>query len=376
MERNLKQDLIKVIVESGIKKPSILLNGEFLGYQGKRVYLEITNDGSNLKYIVMQTEGNLPGEKQIKDKEINSNYTRSIQRQLTSPVFCGFNLGRPQDINEARITMNTDYEFICIESELYIASVALSEIDDRCSFKVGGTLLNVEQTTLLRQLFLKRALVNYRNLIYNNGASKFLHRLTRSNKFYRIRPESFVPIFVDVKGIFNPLKDKQLGIENTLMYRKAREKNRFIDAGSISAYFLTHLEICAAFDMEHFVRFKPSIWYNIYVGLLQPDNTDFPNSNRKVVRWTGENAPSLGLRREYTQEEFAEEIKKNGEKYKTEWDSYAEINSLDSFILREYTNIRGIGPTFIDRRDNITRAKLCEFYNEANLKFITGGGIA
>lgn len=358
--------IVSAIEDSGISTPAIMLNGKYLMYQGKRVYAEYLPKARELRYFVRQYDKNAGGRK-TNVEVLDSNMTGWISSELLSESLFGLRIGRGQSIERCKIEMNVEHEFLIIESELYQDAKELNERDGRFSFSLGDMIVDADLANLLKKAFLDTSFVNYRDVVYANGTNRFVKQLTRKNKFYGIRPMSFVPVFIDVKGLYNPLNNKSLAVSKTAMYQMAVEKGRFVDTGDVSAYYLTHKEICEAFGMTRFVRFHSSLWYNIFIGLLQPTNDNFPNKARKAICWDGEMQPPDGLKRIYTQKEFTAAVEKFAEIYPEELKNYGEMNSLDAYISKEYGTLRQLGPSFIDEREKVTKAHLCEYYSDAKL---------
>lgn len=359
--------LVSVIGGSGISTVAIMLNGHFLKYNGRRIYLmcKPTESTERLCYFTRQYSEEANGEKKTNVEELSYVWTNNIYNELTSSSLFGVDVGVEQKLENTKITINAEHEFVCIESELYQAAVKASDLSGRVSIAINGVEILPDTVSILLRVFLNQSLLNYREVVYGNGADGFIRRLIRRNRFYGIRPESFVPVFVEVEGVYNPLNNLKLQAKNTAMFKVAEEKGRFVQAHDVSAYFLTHKEICQAFGMEHFVRFKSSVWFDIFIGILQPTNVEFPNSYRTVLCWTGNLKRPSGLKRVYGEEEFVETVNKFKDEYHDELNNYTKHNSLEDYILKEYAMIRHIGPTFLDV--GITPAKLCSYYNEVKL---------
>ena len=163
------------------------------------------------------------------------------------------------------------------------------------------------------------------------------------------------------------MNNPSLAIKSTKMYKMAVEKGRFVEYNGISGYFLTHREICEAFGIQHFVRFKSSIWYDMFVGLLQPNNENFPNTTRSVFVW-GEKTPApAGFKPVYTEEKFMNVLKEKADMH-DELNAYVKLNSLDSYVRSHYGVIRYIGSDILDSKD-LSVAKVSSYYSELELRY-------
>lgn len=364
----LKEKMISAIDSSGLNSVAIMLNGKYLKTSGKRVYVSVASKeyGKSLVYYTKQYTKNGVGSIKQELQRLATNWTGWIRGELESSSLFGCETGIKQILERSQITVNADHEFLNIQSEMYQYAVKLSETNGRTSISIDGQVLTAETVSQLRKVFLNESLLNYREMVYARGANRFVRRLIHKNKFYGIRPESFVPVFIRVKGVYNPLDNPALAVDKTAMYQKAIEKNRFVDTGDVSAYFLTHKEICEAFGMQHFVRFKSSIWFDVFVGVLQPNNINFPNNGRMMLCWTEEVQPPSCLKKMYTEEEFINVVNEFKDQYPNELNSYSKNNTLDYYVRQNYSTIRHIGPTMID--DGVTVSKLCAYYNEAKLQ--------
>lgn len=365
----LKSRLIEVIERSGVATPAIMLNGSYLKDRGRRVYVRCTrlHDGNeHLNFFTRIYGETETGLKKTMEEDVAFNFISIIRTQLEADTLYGVSTGVPQILENSKIEMNAEHKFICIESEMYRYAKQLSEKTGNISFTMGGVLVDSQTVSVLRKAFLQQSLLDYRNVLYSDGANRFTKRVSRKNRFYSIKPESFVPVFVNVKGIHNPFYDTQLSIKTTAMYKMAENKGRFVDTGDVSAYFLTHKEICEAFGMEHFVRFKSSLWYDLFVGVLQPGNFNFPSSTRNLICWSGEMQPPTELKRCYeTEKEFIEAAEKYREVYRDELNNYSKVNAMDYYVRQQFSVIRHIGPTFLD---NVSLAQYCAYYNEVKLR--------
>lgn len=365
---NIEEIICDKVESSGVHKPTILLNGRYLMWQGKQVHIDTgyTADGrSHIKYFVRQYNNETNRSEEI----VLSSQTFVITRAIGGDFLFDLRLSVAQDMKNAKIEVNAEYSVVIIESSYYQIGQRLQNAEANATVSVGGITISAEEANVLRRVFFENALVNYRDVVYSTTSNKFAKHLIVHNKFYGIRPNAFVPVFIDLDWLYNPLKNTELAIEQTRMYKIALDKGRFIENHGVSAYFLTHLEICQAFGMSHFARFSPSLWFNMFIGLLQPNNSNFPNKLSKLVLWNSEQRPPAELKKTYNLTEFANVLEKYKDTLNAELQQYVTVDSLEAYITKEAGAIRTIGATYLDDRANTRVYKLCEYYAEAKLLY-------
>lgn len=365
---NIEKIICDKVVSSGVHKPAILLNGRYMMYNGKQVHLDASYadvDRPVLRYFVRQYNGDLD-----RSEEVDlSSQTYLITREIGGDSLFGVSMPIVQKKENAKIDINAEYGVLIVESSYYRVGQQLQNAATNASVKLGEDTLTVDTANVLRKVFFENALVNYRDVVYSTTTNKFAKHLIARNKFYGIRPTAFVPVFINLDWLYNPLLNKELAVEQTQMYKLAVDKGRYIESNGVSAYFLTHLEICKAFGMTHFARFSPSLWFNMFVGLLQPTNGNFPNKLSKLAMWSSEQQPPKGLKRSYTLQEFSNVIETYKDTMSEELKQYVTVDSLDAYVAKESNAIKTIGATYLDDRSNISVAKLCEYYAEARLVY-------
>lgn len=365
---NLIKRIISAIEGSGLKSVSVLMNGETLKNSGKMIYASVNVNGDKRSLMLFRRGYDNPTSSTNKaqfEYLSNAQILAILERMQSNELF-GFKVGEKQFLDNCSVSVDAENVTLVMKSELYQIAEQLSGNIGRVSFKYHNEVVSANDAEQLKQLFLNSSLLNYRELVYAKGANQFVRRLMRKNKFYGIRPESFVPVFIEVNGIYNPLTNPILDVKSTAMYKLAVEKNRKVTASGVSAYFLTHKEICQAFGIRHFVRFLPSIWFDMFVGVLQPGNAAFPNSNRVVLQWVGELEPPAPLSKKYTEEAFVTVVNAYHDRFGEELSNYTKRNALDVYVLQNYQKLRHVGPTALD--EGVTPAKLCSYYCEAALR--------
>lgn len=366
----VKESIMNGMLNNGLNTVSIMLNGRYLDYTGKRLYVELCMKGDQvwLRWFITRHDGEA-------DKAyVPSKYTE-ISDAISGNSLFGVSIIHKQDPHEAVIRVKPEYGVIVIQSQLYRIAEALQDKGVNVTAVVGGGELAHDELVALRSVFFEESLINYKNVVYPNGANRFARRLLNRGKFYAVKPESFVPVFIEVDWLYNPLKRADLGIKNTKMYRMAVEKGRLLSHDEVSAYLLTHKEICEAFGMTHFARFSPSLWFDLLIGLLQPNNPYFPNKVSKVYHWEGEDNPPFNLKRDYSEEEFDKVMSEKGESLsEEEFAMYNRVDSIVAYVLKNAGKIRTIGPVYLDERAKTTPIALQEYYKEAKLLFGSSEG--
>lgn len=362
--------LAQAILDSGSGSVNVMINGVFLKTNGNRISLACLKDETDRRYLqftINQYEKKPDGTKQRKTLVLPNSWTGYVLSQVTGNSLFGFKIKGHQKAELAKILPVPEYGFISIESELYQYIKTISESTDRVTFSIADEELDATQVAVLKKLFLEQALVSYRDVVYSNKSSKFVKTLLKKNKFYNIRPETFVPVFISVDGVYDPLSSPALAVKETKMYKMAVEKGRCVEYNGITGYFLTHREICEAFGIQHFVRFKSSIWYDLFIGLLQPNNESFPSKTRSVFVWGEKIAPPAGFKPVYSEEKFMKLIQEKKDNQE-EIAAYIKMNSVDNYIRSHYGVLRYTGPNVLDSKD-LTIAKVSSYYNELELRY-------
>lgn len=360
--------IVSGLMNNGLRRASLIVNGQQMVHSGRRVYVEVDNrNKQNVNFFTRVYNK----QQQTTEVEYLDSQLSVLKSQLHNYILFNvrFDVGKVSVMPEVRI--DADNEIVFINSALYCIGRALNEATGTPKTVVfGDGYLDESQTSAIKKLFLRNALESYGEIIYSTNVNRFVKSLVRSNKLYGITPYSFVPVFIKFDGLFDPLSCKDLGVEDTFMYNTAVEKGRFVSNGSVSAYFLTHKEICKCFGMHRFARFTPHVWYSLFVGLLQPSSTYFPNKIAKVIKWNDETPPPVGYKSVYNQEDFTANVLsvENG-LTDEELSHYELVDTLEAFVAKEYTTLRNVGPYYLDERSRVTRGFLYDIYSEAVLRY-------
>ena len=221
-------------------------------------------------------------------------------------------------------------------------------------------LENDEKLKTLIRSFRERAYKNFSSVVFCRLSNKFISRFYYGqNSFYKIL-YSFIPVFIYYPHLYNPIFDNpDTSIKHLQLYKLAVEKNRVSGKpDGLHAYMLTHEEICRACGMTHFMRFTPSFFYELLVGLLNPSLDTFPSVNNKIFVKPDVVDSSLGnkLPRCYSRINYIFELQKCNEQKNDpvaqhKFDilrQYVEKDSLYYCCERNLKNLFNYGPNVID----------------------------
>lgn len=312
--------LINGLNNNNLKFCNIVINGSYFMSKGKLICCEVSKrDSSTLNFYVTKSDVNgdirdfIPGAfNTLKDRV----YSTTL-----------FDMELPIVVNndEFKFAMIPELHLAIIKSKVYEYAEFIAN-KQREAERNGDSLnlhgFNLESTRDISPQYLGEFMSNfwsasrlqYRDLVYrgaSNRKSRFIQQLLKQNEFYKIM-NAFVPVFVDCSLFFNP--QDTAAIRQTTLYEAAVEKDRVIaietDSYQLSAYFLTQEEICKAFHMHHFMRFNPQFCYDIFMGLLYPnDAADFPTIQKKVFIGPP-GVTAYGLKRTMTASEFDKQLSK------------------------------------------------------------------
>lgn len=257
--KELRQKMLEVITSSGLDRLTIIYNGKSKTEAGKKIYVEV--DGNWLKFMHAK---NLNGKK---DYEEIPGYYNSLEKLMFSTTFAGMNFDFTPMIEDMRIECDSTSGELILESALW--SIARNAVEHGGNVTVqrnGVVMINSLEMQQLKQAFMEEALRAYATQVYDK-TSNVQRTIKRLNPTYFVKPDSFVPVFVDVDRYFNPY-EYITNATNTYFHRECERIGRLWEGEGIRCYFMSHLEICKAFRMTQFARFTPSVWFNIYTGLL------------------------------------------------------------------------------------------------------------
>ena len=286
------EKILSLLEKTGVDKLSIILNGKYLYYHSKMVYVKLSRNvelGKNeLKYFIKRVD---------KPREMEAAGIRTtLAEEIMSKELYGIDLGIRFDWNDCKIVIDQDLSLLIIETGIYrIAREFACNKDalmaDKIVVNVNSNSTNEkieikdrEKLKTLVRAFKERAYKNFSSVVFCRLSNKFVSRFySRSSSFYKIL-YSFVPVFIYYPNLYNPIFDNQDNlIEHLQLYKLAIEKGRIAgNPEGLHAYMLTHEEICRACSMKHFMRFTPSFFYELLVGLLNPTLDTFPSVTNKI----------------------------------------------------------------------------------------------
>ena len=362
------EKILKLLEETGVDSLSIILNGKYLLYHSKMVYVKYVRNtelGKNeLVYFVKRVE------KPREDRVSVVGYT--LAEEIMSKELYGINLGIPFGWNDCKITIDQDMSLLIVETGIYSLTRELACLEnfstlDKISVSLVDTtnnkpfeLENDEKLKTLIRSFRERAYKNFSSVVFCRLSNKFISRFYYGqNSFYKIL-YSFIPVFIYYPHLYNPIFDNpDTSIKHLQLYKLAVEKNRVSGKlDGLHAYMLTHEEICRACGMTHFMRFTPSFFYELLVGLLNPSLDTFPSVNNKIFVKPDVVDSSLGtkLPRCYSRINYIFELQKCNENKddpvsQRKFDilrQYIEKDSLYYCCERNLKNLFNYGPNVID----------------------------
>ena len=218
---NIEDNIIDAINGGGVQKPAIILNGRYLMVGGRRVYVEVVgssrDDSSHLRYFVRQYNSS----SKRSDEQVLAGQTVRIKEELSNNQLFGVFINSKQDLQYMRASVNAEYDVLILESQLYQIGEKLQESKNVGELSVGTLKMSAMEALAIKRVFQEKSLVNYRDVVYGTSTNRFAKHLVARNKLYGLRPNAFVPVFIDVEWLYNPLKNHDLGVEATKMHKMA-----------------------------------------------------------------------------------------------------------------------------------------------------------
>lgn len=376
----LESVIIDELRSNNMKSCSIIINSEYLMFREKVVRCEInrSSGSQSLRFYVLKDVRDEHGETQV----LPTGAVDLVNR-LNSTELYGMTLPVVINRDAFRVRMVPALKAVVLESQLYtqILNIANKEIEElRKGKQFNYESIVIPSTREITAIqfgefmhnFWEKSRKVYKNLIYQSSKeadSKFVQQLYSRNKFYKIM-YAFVPVFIDCNIFFNPLKHPDF--INTRMYDIAVNAGRFVELEhtgyTLSCYFVTQDEICKAFNISRYMRFTSKFWYDIFVGLVYPnDSSDFPSITKKVMRGP-KAAPNYGIPRIMSIDDFQSlvnstqtaidlnaTVKHNGvvssgEELMGVLQSYSEIDSLWLECENSTRRITHMGSYVLDER--------------------------
>lgn len=358
----------------------IVLNGEFLTSQNKFVYIDGTNSSNSNGNSIRLYINNYKEHTRL---NINSKLN-AIYHTLISSNLYGVETGVSPSIDECYFMVDYELGILFIESALYRVTKQAIMKHQKGNYRVyvGYSKNNIIDSTTLKKLinaFNRRAISNYINFALS---ASILRKVNKRNKFYTIQ-KTFIPVMVTSKFIYNPLlENEDYHFQDTEMYKEMQKQwVEVIPDNVLGAYMLTHKQICKCLHMKKFMRFSSQVVYAVIAGLLNPAFSELPSVSCKTMVAPKSNAPTVNLKRTYSQNEFdikyQELLNKianssGEEQMQARLDleilqSYVERDSLFALCIINRNILSNIGPTILDNPKDTTETKYYEYLREAKL---------
>lgn len=292
-----KNKIVSVLDSNTLDEAAVLINGEYLTTvsDGKRrlVYVstKISHDG--IRDLVFYTKLKDTNSNTYNLKNVAHSMMATIETRLLSPKLYGYTVPGFASLTKCPIRSCAENGFLILESQLYASVRTIVESGkSNQSFKFGGDVIEPTMIRKLVELFKRESYSVYRKLLFSPFSRKLMNKLRTRGKFLYGIQGSFVPVFIDYKKVHNPFKYSDT-VKNTRLYKQAVEKGRVREFANVSCYYLTQYEVCKALGMTQFMRFTPVFLYDVFAGLLFPNNDNFPAATRMVYVSDGGNGTSF-----------------------------------------------------------------------------------
>lgn len=365
----LMNHICNQIIKDGANELAIILNGSYVTHSGKLVYIKVEQDSGtdqrSLKCYYKSKDSD--GKWAIQD--ITFKVLNEIYLELSSNQFRDFVVEHVNFLpcSRALISSNVSLGFLILESPLYAIGKKLMEYSEvNMTTSLENVTLTADMCRSLKQTFRRHSYKIYQGTVYNKVQNRIIQKIYKRNPFYNIQ-KTFIPTFIRVRGLYNPFFDDKeyTNYEKTDLYKMAISQNRLVDVNSeISCYMLTHKEICQAFHLSRFMRFTPDFMYKVYIGLLHPEYSEFPNKIGRV-RVPAINSDSIAdLKKHYTNADYAKELEslsaaaenqnyteEQRQKFKKMLNTlleYVEIDTLREACIQNRKALTTIGPSILD----------------------------
>jgi hypothetical protein len=384
-DKTVRSRIVDLLKTHTIRDCAIIIDGAYYTYASKMVYVKLRfSKDSDVPALIFYTKNN----KSAKDagEEEVYNALDTIHKRLNRTEIDGVAATNADNVNFAsmcHIDVCDNARVMIFESRLYrnvkeVVNLGKSKV---VSFKFGDVLVSGEILSELCKAFERESFKTYGDLVYSNNSSRFVNKLQKNNRFYNIQ-RSFIPVFINYDKVYNPIGENNKDVTMSKLYKTAVEKNRFVKVDNISCYFLTHLEICKALGMSNFMRFTPAVLYQVFLGLLYPMYSEFPNKNTKFMVRMEEPIGETKMKNRYTKKNFQEIVSFYKEKLDSTTDpdkrevlegtikelmDFQEVDSLYVLCMDNHSRLTHIGASILDNKNDTTVAKLWTYVSEAKL---------
>lgn len=363
---------------------NIVINSKIMQKQGKQIFVNLNKGKLNYYYKDAEKIGGI-----AKKVELD-NFGDTLQQELESETFCGVRAVRiPADERSLTVRVDSNLRLVFIETNLYskIRELVTSGSANRKIITLttsnGSYTLKAEELMRYIEAFKTYSCANYMQIVYS---TRFLNKISkmRGGSFYSLL-KVFIPVLIETDYLYNPLTDNpSLNFRQTKLYKKAEEMGRVrevLPGGALKVSLLTHLEICEALEMTHFVRFTPTFLYKFMIGSFYGGEGLFPNTQMKVRALPEEYYLPSKLKRVYTEQDYVDTLllfkrfldaardNKNEEDIKTftscleSLRMYNEMDTLRWHISLDFDKMMRFGIRAFD--DKITQTDLYDYLRVA-----------
>lgn len=362
----LEKAICEHIILNGANELAIILDGKYVTHSGKLVYIKVQGDQGKYLYCYYKMKDD-NGKWQPVD--ISDNICRKIYLTLTSATFYNFNIKDADAVpcSYSYINSNVSLGFLILESPLYaLGKKLMGYTEINMTTSLGNIMLSMQDLKDLKETFRRISYDCYLETIYNKVQNRIIQKIYKRNPFYNIQ-KTFVPVFISVAGLYNPLFDdvQSENYKRTELYKLATQKNRILEVGeNIKCYMITHKEICEAFHLSRFMRFTPDFVFKIYIGLLHPEYSEFPNKITKVYVPATNSEDNDLLKSKYSKVDYMNELQTLNDKLAgcttdeskqvfqkaiTSLMAYIEIDTLRYACITNRKALTTIGPSVLDK---------------------------
>ena len=260
---------------------SIIVDGELLTHEGNIIYVKIDSVRQRETEVVYFTMVD-------KREEVIEGFGTELAHKLSNSGLGGVDTGLKYGSSYAHITVNPTLEALIIECGWYHKiheMISSNSVRSGSYARIDGNVIPMDKIFRMRTVFLDNAWGSFLRLVFGKLSTRCVNRfwMSRSCCLYKMY-KAFIPTFIRIKGIFNPLFDNpEIDIRKFDIYRTAEEKGRFVGDDNLGAFMLTHKEICEGFHMKNFVRFTPKFFYIMMAGFLTGGSVGYYPSTRVSI---------------------------------------------------------------------------------------------
>lgn len=357
--QQFEKDLIVTLEKAGSSKLAVVLDGKYYLYKSKMVYAYLRHrpgdEGPSVSFIVRRKE-------KPHNVEVRCVKSHIVDKILSDELY-DVSLGVKFPYESCKIDIDVDLGLLIIESGIYNAARKIAINKDYRYLKIEINGVQIEDQNLVNKLvrsFKDNAYINFGKMVFSKSSNKFITQIYSKFRFYKTM-YGFIPVIIKYPKLYNPFfDDPDNYLDRLYFYQVAKQKNRLVgNEGGLQAYMLTHEEICRAFSMSHFMRFTPSLFYDLLVGLMNPNLDIFPSVSNEVYA-KPDNLETVKLPICYSKikyfsviSKYEENLRENpsDENVKNKLNalkSYAKQDALYTYCKRNLQYFFNYGPSVID----------------------------